>query len=391
MPEVVPYLWRKCRVPTLDSQPEDSTSRGLSRTSLRAAMFLLGLMLISACDNGNPSKPEEPQWASLGFEDHWAVELEVDWPYLYACAADEGLFRMDLSEDGSEWNYIGLVDTSLADTTFGHYTNRGVVEVIALGSGELMAGVIAGIGRVPRIFRSRDGGNTWAPSDTCGEGYPYYPCIWGGIYSLKCSPCDEEVILAGASGAVYRTEDGGSSWIHVGGIVDTGLGINDIQFHPLDCNVVWTVGQTSFFEPKLMKSIDHGNTWQIIDTRKLAQYGEGMYRLAFHPTDANVLYISMAGSVIKSADGGATWAATAFPRGYGHFYRGLVLDPRNPEHIFAAANLEVFESWDGGRTVERLETPEDVEIKGPVYSLKYHSPTATLYIGSLAGVYEYRK
>lgn len=363
----------------------------MSRYLSGSVILICCLAFVVACDKDRPVVLPGPGWGCLGFDNHWAVELKLDWPYLYACAADEGLFRMRLDRRGSGWQYVGLADTSLADTTFGHFTNRGVLDVLSLGSGELLAGIIPGITYVPRIYRSSDDGNTWAPSDTCVGGYPCYPCMLAGVHSLERSPCVGDVILAGASGAIFRSTDKGLTWVHVGGIIDTGLGVNDIRFHPMDCSLLWAVGETSFFEALLMKSTDHGETWQRLDTRNLRQYGEGLHRIALHPTDMNVLYISLSGSVVKSTDGGTTWTATAFPMAFQKRYRGLVLDPVNPDHMFAAAKQELFESWDGGLTVQKLEIPEDIGMNDNIRALEYHGPSATLYIGSLAGVFSYRQ
>ena len=58
---------------------------------------------------------------------------------------------------------------------------------------------------------------------------------------------------------------------------------------------------------RLMRSTDGGTTWREI-VRGLGEEGQGLARVAFAPTDPDVLYLTTRGDgVLRSDDGGTSW------------------------------------------------------------------------------------
>jgi photosystem II stability/assembly factor-like uncharacterized protein len=96
-------------------------------------------------------------------------------------------------------------------------------------------------------------------------------------------------------------------------------------------------------EGRLLRSPDHGTTWEVVAA------GLVLDDLTFDGIDAQRLYALSGGAVVRSADGGATWApAAALPdAGQG---LALAADPGRALRLFAATFHGVFESLDGGDT-----------------------------------------
>jgi photosystem II stability/assembly factor-like uncharacterized protein len=108
----------------------------------------------------------------------------------------------------------------------------------------------------------------------------------------------------------------------------------------------------------VFKTTDGGDTWDEVGTSAPALYG--VVALAIDPVTPSTLYAGTApiacsanpcGALLKSTDGGSTWAVTG-PDGPDLFgIVALAIDPSATSTIYAAVFAHgVFESTDGGET-----------------------------------------
>lgn len=348
-------------------------------------LVLSGLLLIAACDKDNPlghgQIPDEPEWSSLGFENHWAIELELDWPYLYACAADEGLFRLDLEQAGNQWEYIGLADTSLSEVVFGHYGNRGVQDVAVLSDGTLLAGIKSGIPYFPGLYRSDDGGETWRRSDegVADSSAPYASKI-GVLETVQCG--DGAVIAAGD--AVYRSENEGLSWSSVSGAPGGGLIYADLKISPMDCDLAWAGGETAIFIGFLDVSRDGGGSWREA-VRDFPYLPEPIISIALSPFDPLDVIVCTTRSAVRSRDGGESWQDLTFDWAPGGKLSRIAFDDARENHFFASLGNKVYETWDDGATADTLQTVTNHSI----LDLVHDSERGALYAGTWAGIFRY--
>ncbi|KFF16661.1 photosystem II stability/assembly factor-like protein [Chryseobacterium sp. JM1] len=145
------------------------------------------------------------------------------------------------------------------------------------------------------VFKTTNGGNTWVQKAVNGPANQYYRNI---------EFLNENVGFLGTlNNSFYKTVDGGESWQKV----------NNISPYPeaicgLDCVGTSTVyGCGAWFSPAyIIKSTDSGNTWEYID---MSAYANALVEISF--INENVGFVSgndNDGAVIlKTLDGGASW------------------------------------------------------------------------------------
>jgi photosystem II stability/assembly factor-like uncharacterized protein len=108
-------------------------------------------------------------------------------------------------------------------------------------------------------------------------------------------------------------------------------------------------------------SSDAGESWGLASwPRSLGpappNYANIPSAIAFHPSRPEVVYAAVFGAgVFKSVDSGRSWK----PMNTGFFnlnISALVIDPANPETLFAANNREIYRSNDAGQTWAGIST-----------------------------------
>ena len=184
--------------------------------------------------------------------------------------------------------------------------------------------------------------------------------------------------VASASGGVWKTTNGGTTWEpifdHQGS-----ASIGDIAVAPNNPDILW-VGtgeannqRSSSWGDGVYKSENGGKTWTNMGLRKSEHVG----RVIVHPTNPQVVFVASAGplwgaggdrGLFRTMDGGRTWknvknidANTGFT--------DVIFDPTNPDVIYAASlqrerrpysyvgggpGSGLWKSIDGGETWTRL-------------------------------------
>ena len=205
----------------------------------------------------------------------------------------------------------------------------------------------------PHSPAALNGGESWQSVNT-GLGSL-------NIAALAIDPVNTATIYAGTGGGMFKSIDGGATWSKVG--IDAGsvaaLAINFVNPNIIHAGTADGGWCRSTFP--LFKSTDGGASWS--NANSPADCG-GMSLLVMDPTSPNTLYAGSfgqyisSGSIIlwKSTDGGATWNNRWFGNP-GIASYGLVIDPANPETLYAPGDLYgnmniidsgLFKSTDGG-------------------------------------------
>lgn len=205
-------------------------------------------------------------------------------------------------------------------------------------------------------------GGVWK---TVNSGVTYEPIFDGqGSYSIGCvtiDPNNHNVVWVGTGennnqrsvsygDGIYKSEDGGKSWQHMG--LKNSEHLGKIIVHPDNSNIVYVAAIGPLWskggDRGLYMTEDGGKTWNsLIDVDEHT----GVNDVVMDPRDPNVLYASTLqrrrhvftyvgggpGSAIhKSVDGGKTW--TKINKGLPGVELGrigLAISPANPEIIYA--------------------------------------------------------
>jgi len=215
------------------------------------------------------------------------------------------------------------------------------------------------------------------------------PAVCGGrIGAVAGVPGDPTLVWVGAaSGGVWKSTDGGVRFTPVFDDQDC-TSIGAIAIDPRSPDVVW-VG-TGEGNPRNSASVgrgiyqtrDAGRTWNKLGLEKTAH----IHRILLHPTQPDTAFVAAFGTswgeneergVWKTMDAGKTWSKVLYVdarTGCGD----LVMDPRNPDKLFAAMwehrrwpwsftsggpGSGLHRTLDGGQTWTRL-TDDDGLPKG---------------------------
>lgn len=199
-----------------------------------------------------------------------------------------------------------------------------------------------------------------------------------------------EYYFGAVGGGLWKTIDGGLNWKPVtdGQITCSSVGAVAVSESNPDIVYIGT-GETEFRGnimqgDGMYKSTDAGKTWKHIGL----QNSQSISRVRIHPTNPDIVYVSVLGhafgpneerGVFKTIDGGKTWNKVLY-KGDKAGAADLVIDPKNPENIYATiwevyrtpykmwadvGTSGLFKSTDGGTTWKELTKNEGM-AKGPV-------------------------
>lgn len=151
----------------------------------------------------------------------------------------------------------------------------------------------------------------------------------GFVTTLTVDPTG--TVYAGTSDGVFRTTDGGRTWLSVG---LTGMLIQALGVDPLTADTLYA-GTTNLF-----RSADHGGKWVAITA-------DVHFPLAIDPISPSTLYAGTPGAIHRSVDSGSTWT-DIFTLPPGCTSNELTVDPQTTSTLYAVTTCGVFRSTDGG-------------------------------------------
>ncbi len=203
----------------------------------------------------------------------------------------------------------------------------------------------------------------------------------GRISDLAVDPTDPKIWwVAAASGGVWKTTNSGTSWTPVFD-GEGSYSIGALAIDPKNPSVVWVgTGENNnqrsvAYGDGLYRTLDSGKSWKRMGLEKSEHIG----KILVDPRDSRVVWVAAYGplwsaggerGVYKTTDGGESWTQ-ALKVSDDTGVADLVLDPRNPDTLYAAAHQRrrhvwtligggpesaIHKSTDGGRSWRKLES-----------------------------------
>ena len=201
------------------------------------------------------------------------------------------------------------------------------------------------------IYKSRDGGQTWA---NISKGMSH-----SRVISMAVDPSYPATVYAGTKGdAVYKSHDGGQRWTSMrSGLDDATISsvVNQFVFDPFDSNHIFVATTMGIFETK-----SGGGSW----TKRMEGMKEVLMvvTLGMDPTRPSILYAGTSGGVYKTVNEGTHWEKVnngLVPPEMVKTSRALnvtsiEVDRFEPDTVYAATLSGVFKTTDGARSWSRI-------------------------------------
>ena len=247
-----------------------------------------------------------------------------------------------LSSDGGQ-HWITTTDTMPTLGVSAIIVDYSNPNTILIGTGDRDAGDAPGMG----VFKSADGGQSWAQSNT-GMGNVT-------LGNMVQHPTNPQILLAATSSGLYRSTNGGANWTKS----KSGT-FKDVKFKPGDPNIVYAVAAASFY-----RSVDNGVTFTQV-TSGLAGGQRGV--IAVTAANASYVYLLVTDAsngyqgLYRSTDSGLTFTTrSTTPNildwscdgsgtgGQGWYDLSLAVSPSNAEMVYVGG-VDIWKSLNGGTT-----------------------------------------
>ncbi len=302
-----------------------------------------------------------------------AVTGVVDQPLVYYFGATGG--GVWKSTDG------GMGWRNISDSTF-KSSSVGSIAVapsdvntlyVGMGETDIRGNITGGDG----IYKSTDAGKTWKHLGLKKS--------WG-IGKIVVHPKDANIVLAASLGnpfgrvakpinseerGVYRSADGGASWVQVLAPTNDKTGASDVTFDPTNPSVLyatmWECYRNQYSMSSggegsgLYKSTDGGVSWKNISKNAGLPVGLlGKMGVSVSPINGNRVWAIVEnanGGLFRSDDAGETWTRTTNDKNVWQrpwYYMQIVSDPASIDGVYAL-NVGFQYSSDGGKTFRQIQ------------------------------------
>ncbi len=183
----------------------------------------------------------------------------------------------------------------------------------------------------------------------------------GRVNIVRFHPTNpNEIWIGSASGGVWKTTDGGTTWNTFPFTNFMAITISDIAISKSNPNVVYVAtgdadgtpsSGGSFYSIGIIKTTDGGITWNTTGLTKELASGYLINRILVDPNNENTVIAGTQDGAYKSTDGGTKWTI----KQSGNF-KDLEFKPDNPDIIYASTyghwsgNSKLWRSTDKGDT-----------------------------------------
>jgi photosystem II stability/assembly factor-like uncharacterized protein len=264
-----------------------------------------------------------------------------------------GMFRS--LNGGQSWQLLA------ASESVGIPRRIGVIVVDPFDASRLFIGGVGhAITEASGLFRSTDGGTTWARVQFDGEHF--YRC-----HDLQCHPTQMGVLYAtitalGSKNGIWKSTDAGQNWTHLlSGLPSPDkIGRTSLAMAPSDPKIIYAQVESLGKVLGIFRTANDGTTWQSVGGNHFANERQMSYgnAIVVHPQDPQIV---LCGGVDlhRTDDGGARWKqvtkwnARRGTANYAHAdHHALLMPVSQPGWVYDMNDGGMDFSADGGQNWE---------------------------------------
>lgn len=175
---------------------------------------------------------------------------------------------------------------------------------------------------------------------------------YAGIGRLNCvgfHPTDNNKFYVGAaSGGIWKTTDGGTSWTAIGDD-NAALGVSDIiVIDDVSDDIIYIAtgdrDASDTYSVGVLKSTDGGSTWNTTGLSWTQNQYYIINRLIMDPNDNNIMYAATNGGLYKTTNGAVSWSQISSTT-----FKDLEFNPSNSAMLYASDGWgEIYRSTNSG-------------------------------------------
>lgn len=204
------------------------------------------------------------------------------------------------------------------------------------------------------LYFTYDQGKSWQKAQgALASGY---------IYSLAVDPKNKCLLYASVGQLVYRSDDCSRSWEEIHRENRTTARINALIISPSGDRLI--MGKKN---GEILQSLDQGETWSVL--RRLTKYG--VEKMIYDPLQEGVIYLATKNQgLLRSPDHGKKWFLFDEDlKSYANAeeYRGLYVHPKKEGVLYWTSTYGILKSEDGGETwapYTLISSPGSADIYG---------------------------
>ena len=282
------------------------------------------------------------------------------------------LLAITLSSFAQDWIQV---DSELANGLGVGQISVGMNDATALWAAPINAD-----GTINDSFtKSTDGGLTWTSGDfNAGTGLSM-------LFAIDATTC-WAVFNTGATQGLYKTTDGGATWVKKGGVYNASSFANVIHFY--NNNEGFAMGDPVGGYYEIYTTTDGGETWTRVPTGSIPAPTSGEYGITGNTTSVgnNSWFGTNMGRVFRSTNKGFTWQAALTPFGTANVVQPLFKNANVGICFRSYLNMgiepELNVSSDGGATWTVLA------VNGSMYArwFAFVPGTTSTWVGSSSEV-----
>lgn len=261
----------------------------------------------------------------------------------------DGMYKS--TDAGKTWKKTGLENTRHISDVAIHPQQPDIVYVAAQGT-------VHGPNPDRGIFRTTDGGQTWKKILFVNDST--------GVSSLSMDPSNPRILYAatwqhqrlpwsvrsgGPGSAIWKSTDGGDSWVKLTKGLPTFMGKIGVSVSPANPKRIFAIIETEKSASGLYRSDDAGNSWTLLSSNQDISSRSWYYmEVVADPRNENLVYV-MNAPLMRSIDGGKTFQAVRVGHGDTH---DLWIHPQIPQIMILGDDGGAEITYDNGRSWSTL-------------------------------------